>query len=40
MIQIAQHLTQMKEAKNSNNMEKVGFIGGLKFLKTNELTVG
>ena len=32
-------ITQVTEAKNSNNMEKVGFIKGLKFLRTNGVIV-
>ena len=32
-------ITQVIEAKNSNNMEKVVFIKGLKFLRTNDVTV-
>ena len=32
-------ITQVTEAKNSNNMEKVGFIKGLRFLRTNDVTV-
>ena len=35
----AQTITQVTEAKNSKNMEKVGFIKGLKFLRTNDVTV-
>ena len=35
----AMTITQVTEAKNSNNMEKVGFIKGLKFLRTNSMTV-
>ena len=31
-------ITQVTEAKNSDNMEKVGFIKGLKFLGTNSVT--
>ena len=31
----AMTITQVTEAKNSNNMEKVGFIKGFKFLRTN-----
>ena len=34
----AMTITQVTEAKNSNNMEKVGFIKGLKFLRTNGMT--
>ena len=29
----------MRKAKNSNNMEKVGFIKGLKYLRANGMTV-
>ena len=32
-------ITQVTETKNSNNMEKVGFIKGIKFLRTNGVTV-
>ena len=32
-------ITQVTEAKNSNNMENLGFIKGLKFLRTNDVTV-
>ena len=32
-------ITQVRGAKNSNNTEKVGFIKGLKFLRTNGVTV-
>ena len=35
----AMTITQVTEAKNSNNMEKAGFIKGLKFLRTNGVTV-
>ena len=35
----AMTITQLTEAKNSNNMEKVGFIKGLKFLRTNGVTI-
>ena len=35
----AMTITQVTEAKNSNKMEKVGFIKGLKFLRTNGVTV-
>ena len=35
----AMTITQLTEARNSNNIEKVGFIKGLKFLRTNGLTV-
>ena len=35
----AMTLTQVTEAKNSNNMEKIGFIKGLKFLRKNGVTV-
>ena len=35
----AMTITQVTEAKNSNNMEKVGFIKGLTFLRTNGVTV-
>ena len=35
----AMTITQVAEAKNSNNMEKVGFIKGLKFSRTNGMTV-
>ena len=35
----AMTITQVTEAKNSNNMEKVGFIKRLKFLRTNGMTV-
>ena len=32
-------ITQVTEAKNSNNMEKVQFIKGLKFLRANGVIV-
>ena len=32
-------IIQVTEAKNSNNVEKVNFIKGLKFLKANRVTV-
>ena len=35
----AMTITQVTEAKNTNNMEKVGFIKELKFLRTNGVTV-
>ena len=35
----AMTITQVTEAKNSNNMEKVGFIKWLKFLRKNGVTV-
>ena len=36
---VAMTITQVTEAKNSNNMEKVRSIKGLKFLRTNGMTV-
>ena len=35
----AMTITQVTEVKNSNNMEKVGLIEGLKFLRTNGVAV-
>ena len=35
----AMTITQSDRGQNSNNMEKVGFIKGLKFLRTNGVTV-
>ena len=35
----AMTITLVTEAKNSNNMEKAGFIKGLQFLRTNGVTV-
>ena len=35
----AMTVTQVTDAKNSNNVETVGFIKGLKFLRTNGVTV-
>ena len=35
----AMTITQVTEAKNSNNVEKVGFMKGLKFLRINGVTV-
>ena len=35
----AMTVTQVTDAKNSNNVEKVGFIKGLKFLRTDGVTV-
>ena len=35
----AMTITQVREAKNSNNMEKVGFIKGFKFVRKNGVTV-
>ena len=32
-------IVQVTEAKNCNNMDKVGFVKGLKFLRTNDVTV-
>ena len=36
---VAMTIIQVREAKNSNNMEKVRSIKGLKFLRTNGMTV-
>ena len=35
----AMTITQVTEAQNSNNMEKIGFIKGLEFSRTNGMTV-
>ena len=34
----AMTITQVTEARNSNNVEKAGFIKGLKFLRANGVT--